>query len=248
MLSRSQIERLGERLVRSSPPAADDLAALHELLLVYGDALEEAVTQVQTGLHLTPTSRVKSTGTIIEKLHRYGGSWLKSIQDLAGMRIVGRFDRTGQDELVARLVELFDGERPPRVVDRRQEPSYGYRAVHVIVVVRSVPVEIQVRTQLQHEWADMFEKLADRIGRGIRYGAPPDNWLEVGDLSTEARKLYDLRYEVRAITVRLAMAVSGMIEAYERGVTVTPYDDELPLYRARVDAALADLGRQLDRL
>jgi hypothetical protein len=34
------------------------------------------------------------------------------------------------------------------------------------------PVEIQVRTRLQHEWAELFEKLADQLGRGIRYGEP----------------------------------------------------------------------------
>ena len=142
--------------MQSDPPAADDLAALHELLLAYRDALEEAVAMVRRNLGITASSRVKTTGTILEKLERYGGSWLKSIQDLAGMRIVGSFGRSGQDALVAQLVELFsDGDRAPRVVDRQREPSHGYRAVHLIVVVRSLPVEIQVRTELQHEWAEL---------------------------------------------------------------------------------------------
>lgn len=191
-MTRSQIERLGVRLVRSQPPAAGDLAALHELLRVYGDALEEAVTAVQVRLGISPTARVKTTGTIIEKLERHGGSWLKSIQDLAGMRIVGTFNRTGQDIVVSQVVDLFsDGARAPRVIDRRADPSYGYRAVHVIGFARAMPVEIQVRTQLQHEWAELFEKLADAVGRGVRYGDAPAHWLPGS-----------LRYSVRSRSSR----------------------------------------------
>lgn len=80
-------------------------------------------------------------------------------------------DRRAQDSLVARLSNLFeDSARPVKQVDRRADPRSGYRAVHLIVHVDDVPVEIQVRTELQHEWAEFFEKLADHLGRGIRYG------------------------------------------------------------------------------
>lgn len=47
---------------------------------------------------------------------------------------------------------------------------HGYRAVHVIVFLDDARVEVQVRTALQHEWAEAFEKFADRVGRGVRYG------------------------------------------------------------------------------
>jgi ppGpp synthetase/RelA/SpoT-type nucleotidyltranferase len=251
-MTRSQIERLGVRLVRTDPPAADDVAALHDLLLSYGDALEEAVATVQQALSIAPSSRVKTTGTILEKLERYGGSWLKSIQDVAGMRIVGVFDRRGQDAVVAQVVELFSGgTRPPKIVDRRDEPSHGYRAVHVIVFVRSLPVEIQVRTQLQHEWADMFEKLADRIGRGIRYGEPPAHWLtrdERSALSGPLQRVYDLSFQVHQTTINIAQAIGGMIDAYEMGVTIDPDDPELRQLRETIDEALADFTAQLDEL
>jgi ppGpp synthetase/RelA/SpoT-type nucleotidyltranferase len=35
------------------------------------------------------------------------------------------------------------------VMDRRKNPSYGYRAVHVIVMTQGASVEIQVRTALK---------------------------------------------------------------------------------------------------
>lgn len=58
--------------------------------------------------------------------------------------------------------------------DRRANPSWGNRAVHVIATVNGKPVEIQVRTKLQDLWAQAMEKLADVWGRGIRYGEAPE--------------------------------------------------------------------------
>jgi ppGpp synthetase/RelA/SpoT-type nucleotidyltranferase len=44
--------------------------------------------------------------------------------------------------------------------------------VHVVVSLDDVNVEVQVRTIGQHVWADLMERLADRLGREIRYGEP----------------------------------------------------------------------------
>lgn len=59
------------------------------------------------------------------------------------------------------------------VVDRRESPTYGYRAVHVIVEALDRTVEIQVRTMLQHTWAELSEKLSDLIDPAIKYGGGP---------------------------------------------------------------------------
>jgi hypothetical protein len=45
--------------------------------------------------------------------------------------------------------------------------------VHVIVSLDGITIEIQVRTLMQHVWADVMERLADRLGRQIRYGDAP---------------------------------------------------------------------------
>ena len=36
-----------------------------------------------------------------------------------------------------------------------------------------VNIEVQIRTVRQHIWADLMERLADRLGRQVRYGEPP---------------------------------------------------------------------------
>jgi hypothetical protein len=126
-LSTSQIERLGVRLVQASAPAEVDLELLHQLLAAYSELLAGAVDRVRSSIDVAPTSRIKNTGTLLEKLHRYGGSWLRSIQDLAGMRIVRSFDRRDQDAQVWRAADaLVDARRA-----RHHGPS-GSRTVRLV--------------------------------------------------------------------------------------------------------------------
>ncbi len=233
------MEALGKRLVKRSSPASDDLKSLQELLLAFDEPLAIAVDLVRDQLGYEPTSRIKTTGTILDKLHRQGGSILKAMQDLAGMRIVSDCNRHEQDRIANKLMRLFAEFGPPlpKLVDRRTHPSHGYRAVHIIVYVDGAPVEIQVRTKLQHEWADLFEKLADRVGRGIRYGEPPEHWRDgVVDLASDApdmspskryalERLYTAAYDHREITVRFARALAYAIDVYERDAPTAAPDD-----------------------
>ena len=82
---------------------------------------------------------------------------MTQIQDIAGGRLVVS-DIADQDGVVESLIQLFD---VATVVDRREKPSHGYRAVHVIATSRNKLVEIQVRTELQHLWAELFKKFSD---------------------------------------------------------------------------------------
>lgn len=178
--SREQINKLGKRLAASDPASDDDLRALEELTACHLTALELARPRIDglaSDLGISPlhiTHRPKTTQTILEKLRREHGMSLARVQDLAGIRIVGalRFDE--QDQLAAEIVRRFPADlRAAKIVDRRANPSHGYRAVHVIVCLDGVTIEVQVRTLLQHVWADLMERLADRLGRQIRYGEPP---------------------------------------------------------------------------
>jgi ppGpp synthetase/RelA/SpoT-type nucleotidyltranferase len=56
------------------------------------------------------------------------------------------------------------------MIDRRNNPSHGYRAVHLVVRYEKKLVEIQVRTHLQHLWAELSEKLSDQVGLALKYG------------------------------------------------------------------------------
>jgi len=99
---------------------------------------------------------------------------LARMGDLAGFRIVGSFGFAMQDAQYGEIARRFPPDpRPARPIDRRAKPSHGYRALHAAVSFDGVNIEIQIRTLLQHIWADLMERLADRLGRQIRYGGQP---------------------------------------------------------------------------
>ncbi|HEX7165792.1 MAG TPA: hypothetical protein VF230_02310 [Acidimicrobiales bacterium] len=203
-LSRTQIDKLGERLRKSEPARPEDLALLEQLLRAHAPAMTEVATRLK-GLGLAPTTRLKTRGTLIDKLRRQSTIRLTAVQDIAGARVVCGMTREEQDAVVARLVDEFS---EARVVDRRVSPTFGCRAVHVIPRVDGCNVEIQVRTGLQNGWAQRMEAIADRVGRGIRYGEDPDDPYGLWTIDPPVRN---------AELVTLARHISELIDAHERG-------------------------------
>ena len=164
-ISKTQIDRLGDRLKEGDITEAD-LRLLDEYRRSFAEAYETVVGMIRNEVNLEPTGRpAKSTTSISDKLRRERIR-LTQIQDIAGCRLVVKDIQT-QDEVVRSLTGLFDHVS---TIDRRQKPSHGYRAVHVIVKLEGKPVEIQVRSELQHIWAEMSEKLSDVVDPKIKYG------------------------------------------------------------------------------
>ena len=163
--SKTQVDRLGDRL-RKGSVAESDLQQLDAYRRSFGEAYDEIVAVIRDATQLEPTGRpAKSTTSIIEKLRRETIR-LSQMQDITGCRVVV------PDVLVQnQVVERLKGALPNAiVVDRRKKPSFGYRAVHVIATARAKMVEIQVRTELQHLWAQSSEKLSDSLGPAVKYG------------------------------------------------------------------------------
>jgi ppGpp synthetase/RelA/SpoT-type nucleotidyltranferase len=169
-ISKTKIDQLGDRLRKDRITEAD-LTLLDAYRLSFGEAYETVVRTIRKKFKLVPTGRpAKSTTSIREKLLRESIR-LTQIQDIAGCRIVVP-DIEKQDQVVDSLHENFP---EATLVDRRQKPSYGYRAVHVIPEINGKLIEIQIRTSLQHLWAELSEKVSDVIDSAIKYGGGPDN-------------------------------------------------------------------------
>lgn len=164
-VTKTQIDRLGDRL-RKGNITDDDLRLLDVYRRSFSEAYEIVVGNIRTELVLDPTGRpAKSTTSISDKLRRESIR-LTQVQDIAGCRIIVP-DIVNEESVVQSLNSLFEDVT---IVDRRKQPSHGYRAVHVIVNCAGKAVEIQVRTSLQHLWAELSEKLSDVIDPSIKYG------------------------------------------------------------------------------
>ncbi|WP_062460761.1 hypothetical protein [Demequina soli] len=179
----NELKRLGNA-IRDADAAA--ISSLHydELWSWYNDLVAAVLEELELldlssvcGAPVLLTGRAKVRETVREKLTRRPSDKLPSIQDLAGIRIEGDMTLGAQDLLAAALVDHF-GKSAAKVKDLRVEDHSGYRAVHVWVRLdrpKGAWFEIQIRTELQGEWANTYEALADLAGRSIRYGElPPD--------------------------------------------------------------------------
>lgn len=183
--SNTQINNLGNRL-RRGERTINDVKMLDMFRRSFGSIYEQTMQFLSEELHLSPTGRpAKSTNSIIEKLEREK-SRLVTIQDIAGCRIV-LTDCKEQDKLVQSLTEHFNSNN---IVDRRLKPSFGYRAVHFVAYVGDKPIEIQIRTTLQHLWAELSERLSD-IYRPIKYGGGPPKIRSILDSLSERISKYE---------------------------------------------------------
>ncbi|HZE72071.1 MAG TPA: hypothetical protein VE135_21390 [Pyrinomonadaceae bacterium] len=163
-----------------------DLRLLDEYRRSFNSVYERVVGLIRTELHLEPTGRpAKSTTSIVEKLQRESIR-LTQVQDIAGCRLVVS-DLASQEQVVASVRSLFD---KVTVVDRRAQPSHGYRAMHVIAECEGKVVEIQIRTSLQHLWAEQSEKTADLFDPAIKYGGGRGDFQEL--LLKSSRLIADL--------------------------------------------------------
>lgn len=176
-LSRSQVNRLGERL-RGGTESDGDLAALAtyqaefdalltDTMNVVNDVVAEAV-----GHPVHVSGRSKQLRSIVEKLRR-GTTRLAQLYDIVGCRVVLP---TRQEQDAA--ADAFSGLQGWAIHDFRTSPHSGYWAIHIIRSVDDKQVEVQLRTDVQHHWAELSETL-DRAFPGVKYGAGDPQVLQV---------------------------------------------------------------------
>ena len=116
------------------------------------------------------SSRLKAIDSVVGKLSRKALP-LSQMQDVAGCRLTVP---TMQDMATARrwLIDRLDVEREKDYTTGGHKN--GYRALHLIVRASDGRyVEIQIRTQVQHAWANLSEHFAYRIDRLIKAGGGP---------------------------------------------------------------------------
>jgi ppGpp synthetase/RelA/SpoT-type nucleotidyltranferase len=213
--TKGELKRLGEALV-SDQRTPDVAARYDEVMLWHNDLAAEVATILfstewkacSPGL-FDITARPKTIDTLVQKLRRERGMKLDEVQDLAGVRIDAEITLDVQTQLAEEIAAHF-GERS-RVRDLRDKPHSGYRAVHVWLRLPAGRVEIQVRTVAQSEWANTYERLGDRFGRGVRYGEIPDD--------EEARALVELMHNLSDHLARCEQAklrTAALLERLEQ--------------------------------
>jgi putative GTP pyrophosphokinase len=116
------------------------------------------------------TQRLKKFPTIVDKLVREPKMKLSRMADLGGVRALLP-DQDAAYQVASRLRRNWT---IVRFRDYVEDPKPdGYRALHLISRHRGMLTEIQLRTPLQDNWANMAEILSRLGAPDLKYGGGP---------------------------------------------------------------------------
>lgn len=247
-------------------PLLDDYDAIADDLRAESERLSQQVTQwltAEPGLKVhSVTLRVKSRASLGQKLVRpdrsYASLW--DITDLIGLRVITYFDDAVDS--VGKLIEARLPVAYEHSIDkrrRRDASAFGYRSLHYVCKMHgghganlTIPsgacFEIQVRTVLEHAWAEIEHDL----GYKARDAVPPETrrrlnrlagLLELADQEFGAIRR-DLEHYARMLPDRIDAAADS-VPLDRLSLSLLLEDDEVQVLDRAIAVALGkELGTQ----
>jgi putative GTP pyrophosphokinase len=186
--SKSRVDRAGRLLADQFTRVLEDPQRIRDPALL--EDLAEAIDVVEwwRGEHAKPLSRVaanlaryvgqegepivaqrlKRGPTIAGKLIREPAMKLSRMADVGGIRAIVP-DQTTAYTVARRLQRNWTITRFRDYVAHPK--SDGYRALHLINRHHGRMIEVQLRTTLQDEWANLVEKMSRTAFPGLKFGA-----------------------------------------------------------------------------
>ncbi|TFH53328.1 hypothetical protein E4J66_04285 [Actinomyces viscosus] len=177
MLSKSAVRKAGSvlrRQVEGVTPQAEieqALAVVSAYRASFASPLEATSNELTTLLetyHIQGevSQRLKRMSTILEKItSRESKLDLSRMQDIGGCRIVLTSNDIGELRRLETHVRERWAESVKRASDYVGRPRVsGYRAVHIVIEQDQRLIEIQLRTQRMHQWAQRVEGLSAAFG------------------------------------------------------------------------------------
>ncbi|HGM8160898.1 TPA: RelA/SpoT domain-containing protein [Pseudomonas aeruginosa] len=185
-LSKSRIDKSGLALSKGKFVDEVDYIELEEVFDEYRKAhlqpLSETTLEIQSllagyGGAYYIAQRLKRKPQIVRKLQRLSVR-LTQLQDIGGCRIIVEKNKD-VDALLEYLKEKAGstaGFSIDRVTDYREKgrDDTGYRALHVIMARDGRALELQIRSRIQHYWAESIERTSVIYGYHLKEkeGAP----------------------------------------------------------------------------
>jgi ppGpp synthetase/RelA/SpoT-type nucleotidyltranferase len=185
--TKTQIKRAGEYLAKNDHDVLNQdynmsmdilsyYRSCHEHALINAvDLLSECAREVEHSAIIG--KRLKRAQSIIEKLKRYSSMKLNTMQDIGGCRAI-----LSTEKKVTKVVRCLKKKSNFRINNYIENPkSDGYRGVHLIGYFQNEqletrPIEIQVRTVLQHSWATAVEIIDLFTGQALKASRGTDDW------------------------------------------------------------------------
>lgn len=158
------------------------IAAFHDNYELYEQLEQRAMTVINRIIDennffvMQVSHRIKNVDSLMGKLRQKSGKYksLYDITDIFGVRIICFFSDT-VDKIAEKIEEVFDVD-VDNSIDKRvslQATQFGYLSLHYVCslkgddAVSNIGFEIQLRTVLQHAWAEIEHDLGYKSEFGV---------------------------------------------------------------------------------
>jgi len=179
-LSKSKIDRAGIALAKESYRNADEWIECEEILDEFRTEHLQPTTETTLELQAWLTEyesdyyiaqRIKRKPQIIRKLSRLSVR-LTQLQDVGGCRIIVE-KNSDVDRLLSFIKECVEKQSSlsiEKVTDYRERGRdiTGYRALHVLLSRCGSSIELQIRSRIQHYWAESIERTSVVYGYSLK--------------------------------------------------------------------------------
>lgn len=164
-------------------------------------------------------SRLKRTPSILSKLKRFEKMKLRNMQDIAGCRAILTSTKN-----VYKLRRELNKSRIFRVTDYIEKPKDdGYRGIHLVGKFKDeengvdYPVEIQLRSEIQHSWATAVEIVDLFTNQRLKSNDGKKEWLEFFRLvSNEFSKIEGKSHDEITDSLDLTVYYIKKLEVYRK--------------------------------
>ena len=179
-ISKSKIDRAGAALAKAEYRTENEYIELEDLFdeyrAVHLQPLSETTLELQSWLTAYDqpyyiAQRLKRKPQIVRKLQRLSVR-LSQLQDIGGSRIIVQ-KNTDVDRLLKYIkeqVKLRGNFQIERITDYRElgRDRTGYRSLHLILSRSNVDLELQIRSRVQHYWAESIERTSVIYGHYLK--------------------------------------------------------------------------------
>ena len=180
VLTKSKIDRAGIALAKDSFHNVEEMVELEDVFDEYRkshlEPLSETTLELQKWLNeyghdYYIAQRLKRKPQIIRKLNRLSVR-LTQLQDIGGCRII-----VEKNELVDQIISFLKAKiesteelKLVRITDYREKGRdiTGYRSVHLLLERSGKKLELQLRSRIQHYWAESIERTSVIYGRHLK--------------------------------------------------------------------------------
>lgn len=175
-MTKGQINRLGEsireKLNKGEEISKGELDQLQEFRVSYKNALKIANLEINKILkrlekNAVVVYRIKRIESIKSKLLRQPKMNLSRMEDIAGLRCIVKDEQAVYK--VKDALEQYSNLNPKLLHDYIQKPRVsGYKSLHFSISADSKILELQIRSDTQHDWATLVEITDEILGTHLK--------------------------------------------------------------------------------